>query len=38
MKTAIGTTILFGTIALFMWNSAPRLKSDLWHAHEFVPA
>ena len=38
MKIIIGITLIFGTIAMFMWNSVPRLMSDLWHAREFVPA
>jgi hypothetical protein len=38
MKNAIGVTILFGAIAVFMWNSVPRLVSDAWHARDFVPA
>jgi hypothetical protein len=38
MKIAIGLTLIFGTIAMFIWNSVPRLVSDLWHTREFVPA
>src|SRR5882757_6213569 len=38
MKIVIGLTLIFGTIAMFIWNSVPRLMSDLWHAREFVPA
>jgi hypothetical protein len=38
MKTVIGTTIVFGAIAMFLWNSVPRLMSDVWHARDFVPA
>jgi hypothetical protein len=38
MKIAIGITLLFGTIAMFVWNSVPRLISDVWHARDFVPA
>ena len=38
MKIVIGITLVFGTIAMFMWNSVPRLISDLWHTREFVPA
>jgi hypothetical protein len=38
MKNAIGITLLFGTIAMFMWNSMPRLMSEAWHARDFVPA
>jgi hypothetical protein len=38
MKIVIGLTLIFGTIAMFMWNSVPRLMSDLWHTREFVPA
>jgi hypothetical protein len=38
MKIVIGIALIFGIIALFMWNSVPRLVSDLWHAREFVPA
>jgi hypothetical protein len=30
--------LIFGTIAMFIWNSVPRLMSDLWHTREFVPA
>jgi hypothetical protein len=38
IKLVIGLTIFFGTIAMFLWNSAPRLMSDVWHARDFVPA
>ena len=38
MKNVIGIALLFGTIAMFMWNSVPRLMSDVWHARDFVPA
>jgi hypothetical protein len=38
MKTIMGFTLIFGTIAMFIWNSVPRLMSDLWHRSEFVPA
>jgi hypothetical protein len=38
MKNAIGTTLVFGTIAMFVWFSVPRLMSDFWHTREFVPA
>jgi len=38
MKIVIGLMLVFGTIAMFIWNSVPRLASDLWHAREFVPA
>jgi hypothetical protein len=38
MKIVIGITLLFGTIAMFVWNSVPRLMSDVWHARDFVPA
>ena len=38
MKMVIGLALVFGTIAMFVWNSVPRLTSDLWHAREFVPA
>jgi hypothetical protein len=38
MRNAIGVTLLFGTIAVFVWNSVPRLVSDVRHAREFVPA
>ena len=38
MKKVIGITLLFGTIAVFVWNSVPRLMSDVWHARDFVPA
>jgi hypothetical protein len=34
----IGMTIIFGTIAMFLWTSAPRLLSDAWHPRDFVPA
>jgi hypothetical protein len=37
-KMAIGMTIIFGTIAMFLWNSAPGLMSDVWHPGSFVPA
>jgi hypothetical protein len=38
MKIVIGMTIIFGTIVMFMYNSLPRLVSDLRHAREFTPA
>jgi fumarate reductase subunit D len=38
MKILIGLMLIFGTIAMFIWNSVPRLTSDLWHSREFVPA
>jgi len=38
MKNAIGLTLVFGTIAVFMWNSVPRLMTEAWHARDFVPA
>jgi hypothetical protein len=38
MKIVIGITLVFGTIAMFIWNSVPRLMSDLRHTREFVPA
>jgi hypothetical protein len=38
MKPVIGIILFFGTIAVFLWNSAPRLMSDAWHAGDFVPA
>src|SRR5260221_8892644 len=38
MKIAIGLMLVFGTIAMFIWNSVPRLMSDLWHSREFVLA
>jgi hypothetical protein len=38
MKIVIGMTLVFGTIAVFVWNSVPRLMSDVWHARDFVPA
>src|ERR1700691_1773469 len=38
MKKVIGITLLFGTIAMFVWSSLPRLMSDVWHARDFVPA
>ena len=38
MKIVIGIMLVFGTIAMFIWNSVPRLMSDLWHTREFVPA
>jgi hypothetical protein len=38
MKIVMGFTLIFGTIAMFIWNSVPRLMSDLWHRSEFVPA
>jgi hypothetical protein len=37
-KIVIGMTIIFGTIVMFLWNSAPRLMSDVWHARDFIPA
>ena len=38
MKIVCGLLLFFGMIAIFIWNSVPRLMSDLWHAREFVPA
>jgi hypothetical protein len=38
MKIIIGITLVFGAIAMFVWNSVPRLMSEVWHAHDFVPA
>jgi hypothetical protein len=38
MKIVIITTIVFGVIAMFLWNTVPRLISDVWHARDFVPA
>ena len=38
MKNVIGMTLLFGTIAMFVWNSVPRMMSDVWHARDFDPA
>jgi hypothetical protein len=38
MKKVIGIALLFGIIAMFVWNSLPRLMSDVWHARDFVPA
>ena len=38
MKIVFGLLLFFGMIAIFIWNSVPRLMSDLWHAREFVPA
>jgi hypothetical protein len=38
MKIVLGMILVFGTIAMFMWNSVPRLISDLRHTGEFVPA
>jgi hypothetical protein len=38
MKSAIGRTLFFGVVAMFLWSSAPRLVSDFWHARDFVPA
>ena len=38
MKFVIGITLVLGTIAMFVWNSVPRLMSDVWHARDFVPA
>jgi len=38
MKHAIGVTIVFGGIAMFLWDGAPRVMSDVWHARDFVPA
>ena len=37
-KIAIGMTIIFGAIAMFLWKSGPRLITDFWHAGDFVPA
>jgi hypothetical protein len=38
MKIVLGMMLVFGTIAMFIWNSVPRLVSDLRHSREFVPA
>ena len=38
MRKAIGGTIIFGAIVMSLWNGAPRLMSDFWHARDFVPA
>jgi len=38
MKIVIGITLVFGMIAMFIWNSVPRLASDLWHGREFTPS
>ena len=38
MKKLIGITLVFGTIAMFVWNNVPRLMSEAWHARDFVPA
>jgi hypothetical protein len=38
MKIVLGTALVFGTIAMFIWNSVPRLVSELRHTSEFVPA
>jgi hypothetical protein len=38
MKFVVGMTIIFGTIVMFMWNSVPRLMSDLRHARKLTPA
>jgi hypothetical protein len=38
MKSALGLIIFFGAMALFLWNHAPRLVNEVWHAHDFVPA
>jgi hypothetical protein len=38
MKIILGMMLVFGMIAMFIWNSVPRLTSDLWHSREFVPA
>ena len=29
MKNAIGITLLFGAIAMFVWSSVPRLMGDV---------
>jgi hypothetical protein len=38
MKIVIGITLVFGSIATFVWNSVPRLMSEVWHARDFAPA
>jgi len=38
MKRTIGFVLVVGTVAMFMWNSGPRLLSDFRHAREFTPA
>jgi hypothetical protein len=37
-RIVIGMTIVFGTIAMFLWYSAPRLLDDVLHAGDYVPA
>ena len=32
MKSEIGMTIVFGAIAMSLWNIMPRLMNDAWHA------
>ena len=38
MKIAIKLTLVFGLLVTFLWNSVPRLMSDIWHARDYVPA
>ena len=37
-RMTIGMTIVFGAIALFLWNMAPRVMRDISHAGDYVPA
>ena len=38
MKILLGATIIVVTIAMFLWNSVPRLMRDVWHARDFILA
>jgi hypothetical protein len=38
VKNVIGIALVFGGLAMFVWNSVPRLMSEVWHARDFVPA
>jgi hypothetical protein len=38
IKIILGMMLVFGMIAMYIWNSVPRLTSDLRHTGEFVPA
>jgi len=38
MKAAIASIVFFCALAFLLWDSAPRVMSDVWHARDFVPA
>jgi hypothetical protein len=38
MRFLIGIVVIFGGMAMLLWDSVPRVISDFRHADEFVPA